>query len=123
MSNGQQTPPGDPRPSYEQPRVMAPTLAQFWRSDVRRPPGQRAPRWAGWISLGVGVLALLALLAGGVLGVPQLVAASLPLSWTAGFFGLVALIAGIGRLAGLVGLLLALGGNVVLLDWLGRLFA
>ncbi len=107
---------------YEQPRVMAPTLFDFWRGDVRRPPGEKAPRWAGWVSFGLGILAMLTLLIGAVSGQQFLVVLSLPFSLTAGFFALVALIAGIGRLPGLLGLVFSLIGNVFVIGWIVQLF-
>ena len=45
---------------------------------------------------------------------------ALALGVVAGFFGLVALVAGIGRVAGFFGIILALVGNVYVLSWLGE---
>jgi hypothetical protein len=116
-------PTGAQRPRYEPPRVIAPTLFDFWRSDVRRPPGEKAPRWAGWAALALGALAMLALFIGGATGNEVVVAASLALSWAGAFFALIALIADIGRWLGLIGLVFAIIGNVVLIGWLADLFA
>ena len=115
-------PPTNARARYEQPRVMAPTLIDFWRSDVRGSPDRPRPRWAGWVSFFVGILAMVGLFAGAIAAMPLLVDIALVLSWTAGFFALVALIAGIGRVAGFFGLLFALAGNVLLIGWLAQLF-
>jgi hypothetical protein len=102
---------------------MAPTILDFWRSDVRREPGRRAPRWIGWVSFTLGFLAMLTLFIGAVTNTTLLVDISLGLSLAAGFLALVALITGIGRIAGLFGLLFALAGNVLVIGWLGQLFA
>lgn len=116
-------PPYDAQQSrWEQPRVMAPTLGDFWASDVRRGPGRKAPRWAGWVAFSLGILAMLSLFFGAVTSSALLVDISLGLSLTAGFFALVALIAGIGRLPGFLGLLFALAGNVFVIGWLAQLF-
>jgi hypothetical protein len=101
---------------------MAPTILDFWRSDVRRPPGKRAPRWIGWVAFTLGFFAMLTLFIGAVTANDLLVDISLGLSLTAGFVALVALIAGVGRVAGFFGLLFALAGNVFVIGWLGQLF-
>ena len=110
------------RSTYEQPRVMAPTLIDFWRSDVRGAPDRPRPRWAGWLSFVLGLLAMLGLFVGAVGELPLLVDIALALSWTAGFFALIAVIAGIGRLPGFFGLIFAIAGNALLLGWLAQLF-
>lgn len=110
------------RAYFEQPRVMAPTLIDFWRSDVRGAPDRPRPRWAGWLSFVLGLLAMAGLFIGAVGTLPLLVDIALVLSWTAGFFALIAIIAGIGRLAGFFGLIFAVAGNALLLGWLARLF-
>jgi hypothetical protein len=101
---------------------MAPTLADFWRSDVRRPPERKAPTWAGWTAFAVGIVSMVTLYLGAATDNRVLVSLSLPFSLTAGFFALVALIAGIGRLPGFLGLIFALAGNVFVIGWLGQLF-
>ena len=73
---------------------MAPTILDFWRSDVLRQPGRRAPRWIGWVAFALGFLAMLTLFIGAVTSTALLVDISLALSLTAGFLALVALIAG-----------------------------
>jgi hypothetical protein len=122
MSSQPPPPTGAPKSRYDPPRVMAPTILDFWRSDVRRPPGKRAPRWIGWVSFALGFLAMLSLFIGAVTDTSLLVDISLGLSLTAIFVALVALIAGVGRVAGLLGLLFALAGNVFVIGWLGQLF-
>ena len=101
---------------------MAPTIVDFWRSDVIRTSGRKTPRWAGWTAFTLGLLALLSLFIGAATGTDWLVELSLPFSLTGGFFALVALIAGIGRVPGLFGLIFALIGNVYLIGWIGQLF-
>jgi hypothetical protein len=123
MSSQPPPPTGAPLSRYDPPRVMAPTILDFWRSDVRRQPGRRAPRWIGWVAFALGILAMLTLFTGAVTSTALLVDISLGLSLTAGFFALVALIAGVGRVAGFFGLLFALAGNVFVIGWLSRLFA
>ena len=122
MSSQPPPPTGAPQSRYDPPRVKAPTIIDFWRSDVLRQPGRRAPRWVGWVSFTLGFLAMLTLFVGAVTSTGLLVDISLGLSLTAGFLALVALIAGIGRVAGFLGLLFALAGNVFVIGWLGQLF-
>jgi hypothetical protein len=100
----------------------APTLGQFWRSDIRHTTGGRRPRWAGLAAFWIGLAAIAFLVIGGVTGIDTLRAIALPLSVVATFFAIIALIAGVGRTLGFFGLLFALAGNVVVVDWLVRLF-
>jgi hypothetical protein len=100
----------------------APTLGQFWRSDIRRTTGGRRPRWAGLTAFWIGLAAAGFLLIGTVTGIEVVRAIALPLSTVAGFFAIIALIAGVGRALGVLGLLLALVGNVVVVDWVLHLF-
>lgn len=100
----------------------APTLGQFWRSDIRRTTGGRRPRWAGLTAFWLGLAALAFLIIGGVAGIELVRAIALPLSTVAIFFALVALIAGVGRVLGFFGLLFALAGNAVVLAGLALLF-
>ncbi|MGN6325648.1 hypothetical protein [Pseudolysinimonas sp.] len=98
----------------------APTLGQFWRSDVRRTRAGRT-RWPGLLAFLGGLAALILLIA--ALAVTSVVIASVALAFSvvAGFFALVAIIAGLGRGLGVLGLLLALAGNVYLVaPFLGR---
>jgi hypothetical protein len=122
MSSQPPPPTGAPQSRFDPPRVMAPTILDFWRSDVRRPPDKRAPRWIGWVAFALGLLAMLTLFTGAVTEIGLLVDISLGLSLTAGFLGLVAVISGVGRAAGFLGLLFALAGNVFVIGWLGQLF-
>jgi hypothetical protein len=101
----------------------APTLGQFWRSDIRRTTGGRRPRWAGLAAFWIGLAALGFLVLGAVTGVDTLRAIALPLSTVALFFALIALIAGVGRTLGFFGLLFALAGNIVVVSWLAALFS
>jgi hypothetical protein len=102
--------------------TQAPTLGQFWRSDIRRTTGGRTPRWAGMTAFWVGLVALAFLIIGSLTGIEVIRAIAFPLSFVAGFFALIALIAGIGRVLGFFGLLLALAGNVVVIAALLALF-
>ena len=110
-----------PQTSAEPTLKQAPTLSQFWRSDVRTLPGHKKPRWAGRLSFWLGLVAAVLLIGGGLFALGAWTAeVALALGVVAGFFGLVALIAGIGRLAGFVGIILALIGNMYVLSWLGQ---
>ena len=122
MSSSPPPPVGAQQSRFEQPRVIAPTLGGFWRSDVRRLPDRRAPRWAGWAAFALGILAVLTLFIGAVIGSALLVDISLAFSLMGGIFALVSLIAGIGRLWGLLGLVLSIAGNAFVIGWLGQLF-
>jgi len=102
--------------------LNAPTLGQFWRSDIRRTTGGRRPRWAGLAAFWIGLAAIGFLVIGGVTAVATLAAIALPLSAVALFFAVIALIAGVGRTLGFFGLLFALAGNIVVVDWFLRLF-
>jgi len=103
----------------------APTLGQFWRSDSRVLPGRRRPRWAGLIAFWVGLLAValfvIGMFGGAAEGALTSVAASL--SAVAGFFALVALVAGVGRGLGFFGGVLALLGNAYVWAWVSELVA
>lgn len=93
--------------------VHAPTLPQFWRSDVRRTrPGARRPRWPGVAAFFGGLAALLLLVIGLTAASVVIVSIALAFSIVAAFLAVVALIAGLGRVLGFLGLLLALAGNV-----------
>jgi hypothetical protein len=89
----------------------APTLGQFWRSDVRRTRSGRT-RWPGLLAFLGGLAALILLVLGGAAASIVLVSIALAFSVVAGFFALVAIIAGLGRALGILGLLLALAGNI-----------
>jgi hypothetical protein len=112
--------PIDPQTNFEPPMKQAPTLAQFWRSDMRQMPGHKKPRWAGVISFWLGLVAGILLIGGTIAEIPYAAAIALALGAVSVFFGLVALIAGIGRAAGFFGIILALIGNVYVLAWLGE---
>ena len=107
------------------PTLEAPTLLQFWRSDARVMPGRRAPRWAGLIAFWLGLLSV------ALLGIELLFAVgdgllgqvALPISMVAGFFAIVALVAGIGRGLGFFGAVFALLGNVYVWAWLSEVLA
>ena len=103
--------------------TIAPTLSQFWRSDIRRTSVGPRSRWAGITAFWLGLAAIAFLLIGTATGIEPLRAIALPLSAVAGFFAIIALIAGVGRVLGFLGLLLALAGNVFVIGWLVRLFS
>jgi hypothetical protein len=103
--------------------LNAPTLGQFWRSDIRRTTGGRRPRWAGLTAFWIGLAAIAFLVLGAATGIAVLSAIALPLSAVAGFFAIIALIAGVARVLGFFGLLFALAGNIFVVDWLVRLFS
>jgi multidrug transporter EmrE-like cation transporter len=109
-----------PQTNFEPPIKQAPTLSQFWRSDLRRMPGRKRPTWAGVIAFWLGLASAVLLIAGTALEVPYAAAIALGLGTVGIFFGLVAIIAGIARLAGVAGIILALVGNVFVLSWLGE---
>jgi len=106
--------------SYEPTMTHAPTLRQFWRSDARVMPGRSQPRWAGVLSFWMGLAAAVLLIGGTAFEVPDAAIIAMGIGAVGAFFGLVALIAGIGRFAGFVGIILALVGNVFVLSWLGE---
>jgi len=103
--------------------TIAPTLSQFWRSDIRRTSVGPRSRWAGITAFWLGLAAIAFLLIGTATGIEPLRAIALPLSAVAGFFAIIALIAGVGRVLGFLGLLFALAGNVFVIEWLVRLFS
>jgi hypothetical protein len=94
--------------------TTAPTLPQFWRSDVRRTrvDGAARVRWPGLAGFLGGLAAAILLLLAAIAGSVVLASVALALSVVGGFFALVALVAGLGRALGFFGLLLALAGNV-----------
>jgi hypothetical protein len=102
--------------------TQAPTLGQFWRSDIRHTTGAKKTRWAGLAAFWLGLAAMACLFIGGASGVSWLLATALPLSAVAGLFALIAIIAGVGRLLGWFGLVFALIGNVFVIGWLASVF-
>jgi len=96
----------------------APTLGQFWRSDIRHTTGAKRARWAGLAAFWLGLASIAFLFIGGGIGIPLIQDIALPLSVVAGLFALVAIIAGIGRAFGWFGLIFALIGNYVVITWL-----
>lgn len=100
----------------------APTLGQFWRSDVRHTTGARRPRWAGLTAIWLGLASIAFLFIGGAIGFAVIRDIALPLSVVAGLFALIAIIAGIGRVLGWFGLIFALIGNAFVIAWLVSLF-
>lgn len=101
----------------------APTLGQFWRSDIRHTTGTKRLRWAGLTAFWLGLASIAFLFIGGGIGVPLIRDIALPLSVVAGFFALVAIIAGIGRALGWFGLIFALIGNFFVITWLMSVFS
>ncbi len=100
----------------------APTLGQFWRSDIRHTTGAKRARWAGLTAFWLGLASIAFLYIGGGIGVQLVRDIALPLSVVAGLFALVAIIAGIGRALGWFGLIFALIGNFFVIGWLVSLF-
>ena len=101
----------------------APTLGQFWRSDIRRTTGGRRARWAGLTAFWLGLASIAFLFIGGGIGVPLIRDIALPLSVVAGVFALIAIIAGVGRALGWFGLIFALIGNFFVISWLVSIFS
>lgn len=101
-------------PTMPSPSPIAPTLGQFWRSDVRRTrvDGARRVRWPGLIGFFAGLAAAILLLLGAIAGSILLASIALALSVVGGLFALIAIVAGLGRALGFFGLLLALAGNI-----------
>ncbi|MEO7722240.1 MAG: hypothetical protein ABIS08_10040 [Pseudolysinimonas sp.] len=100
----------------------APTLGQFWRSDIRHTTGARRARWAGLAAFWLGLAAMAFLFIGAGIGAPVVREIALPLSVVAGLFALIAIIAGVGRVLGWFGLIFALIGNVFVIQWLATVF-
>lgn len=100
----------------------APTLGQFWRSDVRHTTGARRPRWAGLTAFWLGLASIAFLFIGGAIGLAVIRDIALPLSVVAGLFALIAIIAGVGRVLGWFGLIFALIGNAFVIAWLVAVF-
>jgi hypothetical protein len=93
--------------------TTAPTLGQFWRSDVRRTrPGRAQVRWPGLVAFFGGLAAVIVLITGVAAASIAIVSVALAFSVVAGLFALIALVAGLGRVLGFLGLLLALAGNI-----------
>jgi hypothetical protein len=121
--------PGTYRPQapLQQPARLAtaPTLGQYWRSDTRLAPGRRKAKWAGRAAFWLGLLSVVLffgdMLVTGELGL--LAAFATPVSVVAFFFALIAIIAGVGRVSGFFGAVLALAGNIWFWSWLEATFA
>lgn len=118
---GSRLPPAPVAPILDGERIVnAPTLGQYWRSDSRVIPGRRPARWAGRIAFWLGLLALGAYLfdfffvgsPGFGVGIAQ------PIGTVAFLFGLIAVIAGVGRGLGILGLILAVTSNIWFWTWL-----
>ncbi len=104
------------------PLSSAPTLRQFWRSDIRSTVLRRGPiRWPGMVAFWVGLGAFVLLIVGIASSSVFFASVALAFSAAAGFFALIALIAGLGRVLGFFGLLFALAGNIYVVMWLARL--
>lgn len=109
-----------PDSTFEPPITQAPTLTQFWRSEMRTMPGRRKPRWAGVLAFWFGLLSIpMLFLLGVAFGQTSFYWIALAFSVAAGFFGIVAMVAGIGRGLGFLGMILGLIGNIYVIDWLG----
>jgi hypothetical protein len=130
--------PPPPRPQYQgdpnqyrpvqlhhvaaQKQDKAPTLGQYFRSDTRVAPGRRPAKWAGRAAFWLGLLAAALFFGSAVIaGLPTVLAAfAAPVSVVAIFFALIAIIAGVGRGLGIVGLIFALAGSSLFWAWLER---
>jgi hypothetical protein len=102
----------------------APTLGQYWRSDTRTVPGRKPAKWAGRAAFWLGLLTAALFFAGTLpTGAPTVLAAfATPLSVVAVIFALIAIIAGVGRGLGIVGLIFALAGSSLFWSWLASTF-
>jgi hypothetical protein len=100
----------------------APTLGQFWRSDIRHTTGAKRARWAGATAFWLGLASIAFLFIGGGIGIPLIQQIALPLSVVAGLFALIAIIGGVGRALGWFGLIFALIGNFFVIGWLVSTF-
>jgi hypothetical protein len=98
--------------------TQAPTLGQFWRSDIRHTTGTKRARWAGLTAFWLGLASIAFLFIGGAIGLPVVRDIALPLSVVAGIFALISIIAGVGRVLGFFGLIFALVGNIFVINWL-----
>jgi hypothetical protein len=105
-------------------QTSAPTLGQFWRSDSRVIPGRKPAKWAGRAAFWLGLLALgFFLWDVAVLGQLTIFSAiANPISLVALLFALIALIAGVGRGLGIIGLILALASSTIFWSWWDRTF-
>ena len=113
-----------PNLRIDPPITQAPTFGQYVRSDTRGTPGVRRPRWAGRIAFWLGLASVVLLwVIGGIFSLTAFFGVAAAFSVVALFFGLVAFVAGIGRGPGFWGILLALAGNIVVINWLQTLFA
>lgn len=103
--------------------TQAPTLGQFWRSDIRHTTGARRARWAGMTAFWLGLASMGFLYIGAGAAIPVIRDIALPLSVVAGLFALIAIIAGVGRVLGWFGLIFALLGNIFVIAWLVATFS
>ncbi|HWH97808.1 MAG TPA: hypothetical protein VNS80_05530 [Pseudolysinimonas sp.] len=105
-----------------QRQESAPTLGQYWRSDNRTVPGRKPSKWAGRVAFWLGIIAAILYFAPTFFAdVPVLFAAyAAPLGVVAVIFALIAIIAGIGRGLGILGLIFALAGSTIFWSWLER---
>ena len=105
-------------------QTSAPTLGQFWRSDTRLIPGRKPAKWAGRAAFWLGLIAL-GLFLWDVVVLGQLTLFSQiasPLGVVAVLFALIAIIAGVGRGLGIVGLILAVASSPIFWSWWDRTF-
>ncbi|MEP6844163.1 MAG: hypothetical protein ABJA11_11605 [Pseudolysinimonas sp.] len=103
--------------------TQAPTLGQFWRSDIQHTTGTKRARWAGLAAFWLGLASIAFLFIGAAISEPVVRDIALPLSVVAGLFALIAIIAGVGRALGWFGLIFALIGNIFVINWLVATFA
>lgn len=113
-----------PNVRVDPPITQAPTFGQYVRSDTRGTPGVRGPRWAGRIAFWLGLASVVLLwVIGGIFALTAFFSVAAAFSVVALFFGLVAFVAGIGRALGFWGILLALAGNILVIQWVQAVFA
>ena len=117
-----QPPGGDQRRVQPMRQLTAPTLMEFWRSDSRVVPGRKPPKWAGRAAFWIGMLAAILYFVGLFFAAAVLVALASPFSVVAILFALIALIAGVGRGLGFLGMIFALAGSTVFWAWLASVF-
>jgi hypothetical protein len=75
----------------------AQTLGQFWRSDARVLPGRRKVVWPGTVALWAAILFAVGFVAAVGIGLLALAVVALAVGVAAGFFTIVAVVAGLGR--------------------------
>ncbi|MEO8095341.1 MAG: hypothetical protein ABI632_10450 [Pseudolysinimonas sp.] len=113
-----------PNLRIDPPITNAPTIGQYVRSDTRGIPGGRRVRWPGTVSFWLGLLSVpLLWVLSGIFLITALAPVAAAFSVVAIFFGVVAWVTGAGRGMAFWGILLALAGNIFVIQFLAKLFA